>query len=65
MNEYEKSQKKDKSLKEKTSKDQLEKIKKELLNYKIKPDYDENKNLLENLKNLNKTIRKNKNSKYS
>ena len=32
LREYEKSQKKDKSLKEKTSKDQLEKIKKELLN---------------------------------
>ena len=39
LEEYEKSQKKDKSLKEKTSKDQLEKIKKELLGYKIKPDY--------------------------
>ena len=46
LNEYEKSQKKDKSAKEKTSKDLLEKIKKELLNYKIKPDYNEKKDIV-------------------
>ena len=33
--EFEKSQEKDKTLKEKTTKEQLEKIKKELLNYKV------------------------------
>ena len=52
--EYEKSQEKDKTLKEKTNKDQVEKIKKELLNLKIKPELSENKNLTENLKSLNK-----------
>ena len=56
LTEYEKSQKKNKSLKEKTAKEQLEKIKKELLEYKIKPDLNENKNLVENLKILNKQL---------
>ena len=56
--EYEKSQEQDKSLKEKTTKDQLEKTKKELLNYKVDPDLDENKDLVENLKNLNKQLEK-------
>ena len=58
LSEYEKSLEKDKTLKEKTTKDQLEKIKKELLNYKIKPDLSENKDLVENLKNLNKQLEK-------
>jgi len=58
LTKYEKSQEKNKSLKEKTIKDQLEKIKKELLNYKIKPDLRENKNLTENLKSLNKQLEK-------
>ena len=58
LTKYEKSQEKNKSLKEKTIKDQLEKIKKELLNYKIKPDLGENKNLTENLKSLNKQLEK-------
>jgi len=56
--EYEKSQEKDKTLKEKTNKDQVEKIKKELLNLKIKPELSENKNLTENLKSLNKQLEK-------
>ena len=56
--EYEKSQKQDKSTKEKASKDQLEKIKKELLSYKIKPDLNENKDLAENLKVLAKQLEK-------
>tara|TARA_B100001540_G_scaffold225637_1_gene199857 strand:+ start:3 stop:1412 length:1410 start_codon:yes stop_codon:yes gene_type:complete len=56
--EFEKSQEKDKTLKEKTTKEQLEKIKKELLNYKVKPDLNENKDLVENLKNLNKQFEK-------
>ena len=58
LQEYEKFQKQDKSTKEKTSKDQLEKIKKELLRYKIKPDLNENKDLAENLKVLNKQLEK-------
>ena len=56
--EYEKSQQQDKSLKEKINKEQLEKTKKELLNYKVKPDLDKNKDLVENLKNLNKQLEK-------
>ena len=56
LNEYEKSQEKDKTLKEKIIKEQLEKIKKELLNYKIKPDLNEKKDLTENLKILNKQL---------
>ena len=56
--EYEKSQEKNKTLKEKTTKDQVEKIKKELLNLKIKPELSENKNLTENLKSLNKQLEK-------
>ncbi len=56
--EYEKSQKQDKSTKEKASKDQLEKIKKELLSYKIKPDLNKNKDLAENLKVLAKQLEK-------
>ncbi|OUW10847.1 MAG: alanine--tRNA ligase [Candidatus Pelagibacter sp. TMED166] len=55
---YEKSQKKDKSTKEKTTKDQLEKIKKELSNYKIKPDLNYNIDLAENLKLLTKELEK-------
>ena len=58
LQEYEKSQKQDKSNKEKTSKDQIEKIKKELLKYKIKPDFNENKDLSENLKILAKQLEK-------
>jgi len=58
LTEYEKSQEKDKSLKEKTTKEQLEKIKKELLEYKIKPDLNNNKNLSENLKSLSKQLEK-------
>ena len=56
--EFEKSQKQDKSIKEKTTKEQLEKIKKELLNYKIKPDLNEEKDLVENLKLLTKQLEK-------
>ncbi len=56
--EYEKSQQQDKSLKEKTSKEQLKKIKNEILNYKVKPNLDDNKDLAENLKYLNKQLEK-------
>ena len=58
LQEYEKFQKQDKSTKEKTSKDQFEKIKKELLKYKIKPDLNESKDLAENLKVLAKQLEK-------
>tara|TARA_B100000945_G_scaffold85498_1_gene66367 strand:- start:806 stop:2377 length:1572 start_codon:yes stop_codon:yes gene_type:complete len=56
--DYEKSLKKDKSLKEKNLKDQIDIIKKELSKLKIKPDYKDNINLSENLKNLNKQLEK-------
>ena len=44
--------------KKKQAKDQFEKIKKELLKYKIKPDFNENKDLAENLKVLAKQLEK-------
>jgi len=54
--DYEKSLKKDKFLKEKTLKDQIDLIKKELSKYKAKPDYNDNLDLSENIKNLNKQL---------
>jgi len=56
LKDYEKSLKEDKSLKEKTLKDQISLIKKELLKYKVKPDYKDNLGLSENIKNLNKQL---------
>ena len=56
LEDYEKSLKKQKNLKEENLKDQIDSIKKELLNYKIKPDYKENLELSENIKNLNKQL---------
>ena len=58
LEKYEKFKKQDKSTKEKTSKVQSEKIKKELLSYKIKPEFNENKDLTENLKILTKQLEK-------
>ena len=58
LENFEKSLKKDKSLKEKTLKDQLDSIKKELSFLKIKPDYKEDFELSENLKNLTKQLEK-------
>ena len=58
LEEYEELQKQDKSTKEKTIKDQLEKIKKELLINKIKPVINENKDLAENLKVITKQLEK-------
>tara|TARA_B100001123_G_scaffold65950_1_gene73256 strand:- start:437 stop:2191 length:1755 start_codon:yes stop_codon:yes gene_type:complete len=55
---YEKSIKKDKSLKEKILKDQIDSIQEELLKYKIKPDYRDDLELSENIKNLNKQLEK-------
>tara|TARA_Y100000590_G_scaffold72837_1_gene80052 strand:+ start:19 stop:2694 length:2676 start_codon:yes stop_codon:yes gene_type:complete len=56
LEDYEKSLKKDKSLKEKSLKDQIDLIKKELLHYKVKPNYKEELELFENIKNLNKQL---------
>ena len=58
LDEYEESLKKDKSIKEKNLKDQLALIKNELMKYKIKPDYKDNAELSENIKNLNKQLDK-------
>ena len=58
LNDYEQSLKKDKSLKEKNLKDQIDLIKKELLKYKVKPDYKEDLELFENIKNLDKQLNK-------
>ena len=58
LQDYENSLIKNKSLKEKTLKDQIKTIKEELLKNKINPDYKENLNLSENLKNLTKQIDK-------
>jgi len=56
LEDYEKSLKKDKTIKEKTLNDQIDLIKKELSKYKIKPDYKDDLELSENLKNLNKQL---------
>jgi len=56
LDDYEKSLKKDKSLKEKTLKDQMDLIKKELSKYKVKLDYKDDLELSENVKNLNKQL---------
>ena len=56
LENYEKFLKKDKSLKEKTLKDQIGSIKKELSKYKAKPDYKDNLELSANIKNLNKQL---------
>ena len=58
LHDYENSLKKDKSLKEKNLKDQVDLVKKELTKLKIKPDYRDNIDLSENLKNLNKQLDK-------
>ena len=56
LDDYEKSLKKDKSLKEETLKDQIDLIKKELSKHKVKPDYKDDMELSENIKNLNKQL---------
>ena len=58
LQDYEKSLKKDKSLKEKNLKNQVVLIKKDLLKLKVKPDFKDNVDLSENLKNLNKQLEK-------
>ncbi len=56
LEDYEKNLKKDKSLKEKNLKEQIDSIKKELLKHKVEPEYDSNLELTENVKNLNKQL---------
>jgi len=58
LEDYEKSLKKDKTLKEKNLKDQINLIKKELSKYKVKPIYKEDLDLSENIRNLNKQLDK-------
>jgi len=58
LEDYENSLKKDKSLKEKNLKDEIDLIKKELLKYKVKPDFNDELELSENIKNLNKQLDK-------
>ena len=55
---YEINQTKDKSQKESNLINEIESLKKELRNLKIRPDYKENLNLSENLKNMNKQLNK-------
>ena len=56
LEQYERTQKQKKSLKETNLKEEIELVKNELQNFKIKPDYKDNVNLSENLKNLNKQL---------
>jgi len=56
LEDYTKSIQKDKSLKEKTLKEQIDIIKIELSKYKVKPDYKDDLELSENIKNLNKQL---------
>ena len=58
LEDYENSLKKDQSLKEKDLKNQIDLIKKELLKYKVEPDYHNDLELSENIKNLNKQLEK-------
>jgi len=55
---YEKFLRKDKSLKEKNLKDQINSIRTELSKYKIKPDYNDSLKLSINIKNLSKQLEK-------
>jgi alanyl-tRNA synthetase len=58
LEEYEKTQSEDKSQKESNLKKDIELIKNELQKLKIEPNYKENLDLFENLKNLNKQLNK-------
>ncbi len=58
LEDYEKSLKKEKTLKEKNFQNQIDLIKKELLKYKVKPDFKKDLELSENIKNLNKQLDK-------
>ena len=56
LEDYEKDLKTNKSLKEKKLRDQIDLIKKELFKYKMIPDFKEDLELSENIKNLNKQL---------
>ena len=56
LEQYERTQKQKKSLKETNLKEEIELVKNELQTFKIKPDYKDNVDLSENLKNLNKQL---------
>jgi len=58
LENYENSLKKDQSLKEKDLKNQIDLIKNELSKYKAKPNYSDDLELYENIKNLNKQLEK-------
>ena len=58
LENYEKYLIQDKSSKEKSLKGQIDQVRKELLKYKAKPDFKENLELSENIKNLNKQLDK-------
>ena len=58
LEEYEKTQKEDKSLKESNLKKDIRLIENELQKLKIEPDFNEDLDLSENLKNLNKQLNK-------
>jgi len=58
LDEYEKTQSEDKSLKESNLKKDIKLIKNELQKLKIEPDFKEDLELSENLKNLNKQLNK-------
>ena len=58
LENYENSLKKDQSIKEKDLKDKINLIKDELAKYKVKPDYSNDLELSENIKNLNKQLEK-------
>ena len=60
LQNYEQSLKKDKSLKEQNLREQIDLLKKELIKYKIKPDYKNDLELSENIKNLSKQLDKTK-----
>ncbi len=56
LEEYERNQKQNQSLKETNLKEEIELIKNELQNLKIKPDYRDNADLSNNLRSLNKQL---------
>tara|TARA_B100001123_G_scaffold34218_1_gene35507 strand:+ start:178 stop:2853 length:2676 start_codon:yes stop_codon:yes gene_type:complete len=56
LDNYERSLKKNRSIKEQSLKDQIDSIKNELNKYKVKPDFKDNLELSENIKNLNKQL---------
>ena len=58
LEQYERTQKQKKSLKETNLKEEIELVKNELQNFKIKPDYKDNIDLSENLKNLKKKLKR-------